>query len=91
MDALAKLGHAFDEGLGVGVLRVGQHFASGSRFDDFASEHDRYTVGDSADDGEVVGDQDHRHVELLFQEAKLVEDLFLDGDVERGGRFICDQ
>ncbi len=35
-----------------------------------------------------MSDQDHRHVELLFKGAELVEDLFLDRDIERGGGFI---
>lgn len=38
-----------------------------------------------------MGDQNHRHVELLFEKAELIENLFLDGDVEGGRRLIGDQ
>jgi hypothetical protein len=44
----------------------------GARFHDLASVHDCDTVRYSTDDSEVMSDQDHRHVELLFKGAELV-------------------
>ena len=85
---MAEFWDAFDEGLGVGVLGVCQHIPRGARLNDFASVHDSDAVGDAADDCEVMGDEDHRHVKLLFQQTKLVEDLFLNSDVEGGGWFV---
>jgi hypothetical protein len=38
-----------------------------------------------------VGDDQDRHAEPALQVAQEVEDLGLDGDVERGGRLIGDQ
>jgi hypothetical protein len=35
-----------------------------------------------------VGDEDDGHAHLLLQAAHEVEDLSLDGDIERGGRFV---
>ena len=48
-------------------------------------------VGDLGDHAEVVGDQHDRHAELALQLAQQVEDLRLDGDVERGRRLVGDQ
>ena len=59
--------------------------------DDLAGLHHRDAVGDAADDAEVVGDEQHRHALGLLHLGEQVEDLGLDGDVERGGRLVGDQ
>ena len=46
------------------------------------------TLGDHP---EVVGDQDHRHPELLLESLDQGQDLGLDRDVERGGGLVGDQ
>ena len=38
-----------------------------------------------------MGDQQHRHAEALLQLPEQLQDLRLDGDVERGGRLVGDQ
>ena len=43
------------------------------------------------DDAEIVGDQHDRRAELLLELEHQVEDLRLDGDVERRGRLVGDQ
>ena len=48
-------------------------------------------VGEAADDAEVVGDEDDRHAEARLQLGEELEDLRLDGDVERGRRLVGDQ
>ena len=53
--------------------------------------HDVDIVGELADDGQVMGDQDHRHAEFLLQVADEVEDLRLHGDVERCRRLVGNQ
>jgi hypothetical protein len=40
---------------------------------------------------EIVGDKDHRRAELALQIEDNLEDLRLDGDVERGRRLVSDQ
>src|SRR3546814_10124192 len=47
-------------------------------------------VGEAGDDGEVVGDPDHRRAGLAAERLRLVQNLALDGDVERGGRLVRD-
>ncbi len=39
----------------------------------------------------VVGDEDQRHAALALQVQQQVDDLGLDGDIQRGGRFVGDQ
>jgi hypothetical protein len=43
-----------------------------------------------AHDVEVVGDEDVGEPELALQVLEEVEDLRLDGDVERGDRLVAD-
>ena len=59
--------------------------------DDAAGVHHDDVVGELGDDAEVVRDEDDRRAGLLAQHAHQVEDLRLDGDVERGGGFVGDQ
>ena len=47
-------------------------------------------VGDARDDAEIVRDQHQRHAELALQLGQQVQDLRLDGHVERGGRLVGD-
>ena len=42
-------------------------------------------------DAQIVGDEQHAHAELALQVADEVENLRLDGDVERGRRLVGDQ
>ena len=53
--------------------------------------HDGDVVGGLGDHAHVVGDDDHRHSVLPAQALEQVEDLRLDGHVERRGRLVGDQ
>ena len=59
--------------------------------DHLARAHHIDAVGQAPDDAEIVGDEDDRHAELLLQFGKQLQDLRLDGHVERGGRLVGDQ
>ncbi len=50
-------------------------------------DHDHF-VGDVGDDAEIMGDQEHRHVELFLQAAQQQQDLCLDGHVECSRRLV---
>ncbi len=67
-----------------------ENFARLAGFDDFPLIHDGDAVGDVVDDAEIVGDENHRQSEVLLEGFDEVEDLRLDGDIERGDRFIGD-
>ena len=76
---------------GVGVLRVGEQVGDVGAFDDLAGIHHQHLVGHLGDHAEIVGDEQDRHAEPALQVAQQIEDLRLDGDVERGGRLVGDQ
>ena len=52
--------------------------------------HDHHVVGDVRDHAEVMRDHDERGVGLLLQPQQQVDDLCLDGRVQRGGRLVRD-
>ena len=80
-----------DEALRVGMVRRLEDAGRGARFHDLAVLHDAHPVGDLAHDGQVVGDEQHRHVEAPLQALEQLQDLRLDGHVERRGGFVGDQ
>jgi len=59
-------------------------------FDDSPEIHDRYPRRDMLDDGQIVTDEDVAQPKIPPQIEQQVQDLRLDGDVERGGRFVTD-
>lgn len=63
----------------------------GGLLDNSAALHDGDAMGDAADDGEVVRDEEHGEVVGRAEVAEEVEDLGLDGDVEGGGWLIGDE
>ena len=63
----------------------------GAAFDPRAAIHDDDVFDVLRNDPEIMTDQDHRHAKVLDQILDEVENLLLDGDVERGGRFVRDQ
>ena len=71
--------------------RVGEDRARGAGLHDPAVAHHRDPVAQVGDDAEVVGDDQHAHVELRLQVTEQVEHLGLDRDVEGGGRLVGDE
>ena len=59
--------------------------------DDPTLRHDAHPVGHLAHDAEVVGDEQQRHAVARLQRLQELQDLRLDGDVERRGRLVGDQ
>ena len=70
------------------MLRIFQYAVNGSLFDDFAAIEYHDAVGKTFDDAEVVGNQEDAHAQFVPQFSQQFDDLSLDGDVKRGGRFI---
>ncbi len=77
--------------LGIGMLRRGEDISGRAPLDDLPASHDAYPVGHLPHDAEIVGDQQHGHVELGLELEQKVEDLRLNGHVERRGRLVGDQ
>ena len=85
-----RLGVGREERLRVRVQRSQEEIVGGCELDDLAEIHHRDPVGDVADDGEVVRDEEIGEVELLLQLDQKVEDLRLDRDVECRDRLVGD-
>ncbi len=74
-----------------GCCGLVEDLRDGSGFDDHAVLHDHDAVGEVGHHAHVVRDEDDRRVEALVQVAQQIEDLCLNGHVERGGRLVGDQ
>src|SRR5260221_3643495 len=81
---------AAQQALRVGMQRPAEDLIDAAGLDDLPGIHDGDGGDDAGDDAEIVGDQDDRHVELALQRREQMQDLRLDGDVERRRRFVGD-
>jgi hypothetical protein len=81
---------AGQQGLGVGVLRAGEDLAT-SPCSRTAVAHHHHLVGDLADHAQVVADEQHAHAVLALHLGDQLQDLALDGHVQRRGRLVGDQ
>ena len=77
--------------LGIWVLWPVKNLCCRPGFDDGTILHHADPVGDLAHDGQVVGDEQHRHAGIAFQIGQQIEDLRLNGHVQCGRRLIRDQ
>ena len=84
-------GSGGEQAAGVGMLRAYEEVARRGRLDDRAVLHDGDPVGDLADDGQVVRDEEHGEAVAIAQFAEKMEDLGLYGYVEGGGGLVGDE
>jgi len=73
------------------VTRIVEDVGGGAIFDNLASIHDGDVIGHVGDDAKVMGDEDNRKVLFFLKLVDELKDLRLDGDVERGCRFVADK
>ena len=88
---LSEVRHGGQQGLGVGMLRVGEDLEGGTGLDDHTVLHHGDVVGEVRDDTHVMGDQQDRAVQPVAQGAQQVEDLGLHRHVQCRGRLVGDQ
>ena len=69
----------------------GEQLGGRGNLDDPPEVHHRHAVGEMLDDRQVVGDEDHGQSVLVAQRGEEVEDLRLDGNVERRDRLVGDE
>ncbi len=86
-----EMRHRLEQRLQVGMLRLVEDVPQRAALHDRAVVGDHHLLGDVGDDAQVVGDDQHRHVQLGLQVLDDFQDLRLDGDVQRGARFVGDQ
>ncbi|CAN3973678.1 LURP-one-related family protein, partial [Dysosmobacter welbionis] len=90
-DGLVLLRNYRDRGqqhLCIGVQRISIECLGGGDFANLAQIHDRHPVGDVPHYAHVVGDEHIGEVLLLLQLDEHVDDLGLDGDIQRRGWLI---
>jgi hypothetical protein len=90
-DHRLALGLGRQEMLRVGVLGPAEDLGDRSLLDDLALGHDADAVRHFLHDAQVVGDEEQRHAVFGLQALEQLQDLRLDGDVERRGRLVGDQ
>ena len=83
--------HGRQQTLEIGMAGPTENVIEGAPFHDPTVVHDHDVLGDVGDDTQIVGDHQHRHREFVLEVVHQLEDLRLDGDIERGGRFIGNQ
>ena len=76
---------------GIGMMRIGEQVARGVRLHLLAGVLDDDPVGGFGDDAHVMGDEHEPHAVVAAQPHQKIEDLRLDGHVERGRRLVGDQ
>ena len=76
---------------GIGMLGLLEQGRGGRALHDLSGIHHRHLVANFADHAEVVGNEDDRRAGLGPQLAHQIEDLRLDGHVERGRRLVGDE
>lgn len=73
------------------VLRRGEELGRRRHLDDLPRVHQGHLMRHAGHHAQVVRDQQQAQAPLALQVLEQVQDLRLDGDVERGGRLVGDQ
>ena len=81
-------GRSLEQRLGVRMAGRGEDLRGRPRLDHLAQVHDSQVVGDVADHGQVVGDEQVGDVHLFLQRLQQQEYLGLDRHVQRRSRFV---
>src|SRR5580704_6689146 len=76
------------EGPRVRMLGMREHIDGWAGLDHAPRVHHHHALAHAGHNAQVVRDEDGRSAEFAVDVPQQVEDLRLDGDVERGGRFV---
>ena len=72
----------------IGVCGVFEQLVDCHVLDDLAGIHHHNIVRGLGDHSKIVRDQHHRHAQIVLQIKEQVEDLSLNGHIERRGRLV---
>ena len=81
-------GQGCEEPSRIGVFGIPVKLSDRGLFHNSAAIEDRHTVTHLCHQPEVVGDQDHGHLELGLDFPDQFDDLHLDGHIQGAGRFV---
>ena len=87
----AHAGNGLQKCARIGMLRVAKQLAHRCLFDHLSAIHHHDAIRDARDHAQIMGDPDDRHAQLLAQLFDQLDDLRLNGHVQRRGGFIRDQ
>ena len=82
---------AVDQAAGVGVDGRLEELLGRRDLDQFAGAHHTDPIGETAYQRQVMADQEHRHADAPLKVVEQLDDLALDGHVERGRGLIGHQ
>ena len=83
-----RIGRRRDERARVRMGRRVENRVGPSHFDDAPAVHDRHPRAEVPHQAEIVRDQEQRQPEALLQVHEQIDDLGLDGDIQRGHRLV---
>ena len=84
-------GQRGQQAAGIRVLRVCEQFPRGAKLHDMTAVHHRDAVADLRGHAQVVRHKHHGHAVFVLQLPQQLQDLSLDGHIQRRGRFIRQQ
>src|ERR1700751_4732704 len=87
----ARRRHAVHQGTRIVMARRTKQVLDICGLDDASAIHDGHAIDELCDHAQIVGDEEHGHVQAIAELAQQAKDLNLYRDVERGGRFVRDQ
>ena len=87
---LYNVGDGREKRLRVGMKKSVEYVDGSPHFYNSAKVHDCDAVTHVADHRKIMGDQKERKGEFSLQFLEKVDNLSLDGEVQRGNRFIGD-
>jgi hypothetical protein len=64
------------------MSRPPEYDLRGTFFDNLAEIHHGHPIRDPAHDSEVVGDEQARHAEIVFEPLKVLQDVLLSSNVK---------
>ena len=73
------------------MQRAGEEIGRAGHFHHLPGVHQRHAVRHLRDDGQVVGNEQQRHVLRALQVLQQLQNLRLDGHVQRRGGLVGDQ
>ena len=73
------------------MLGIGKNLGRRSTFDNAPILQDHDFLAEVCRDAKIVRDEKHGEAQAAAQVVQKVEDLFLDGDVERRDRLVCNK
>src|SRR6266571_5505693 len=85
---VADVRHRVHQAFGVGVVRPSEELGDGRLLDDFARVHHDDPRSSLGDHSEIMSDHQNRGAEFLLQMDQQIQNLRLNGDVERCRRFV---